>query len=96
MWNCRVPYLSTDNHLKLERGEALRVLVRNRDQGSYLKGDGHWTNAISEARDFVTCAKAIEMACAAKIKEAEIVMAFNEPGFELVMSLNGMEEKQKH
>jgi hypothetical protein len=61
-----------------------------------LKGDGHWVNAISEARNFVTCATAIEMACAAKIKEAEIVMVFDEPGFELVMSLSGMEESQKH
>ena len=70
--------------------------MRNREQGSYLKGDSHWANAISDAWDFVTCARAIEMACAAKIKEAEIVMVFDEPGFELVMSLSGMEESQKH
>ena len=70
--------------------------MRNREQGSYLTGDGGWTNAISEARDFITCAKAIEMACAVKLKGAEIVLAFDEPGFELVMSLSGMEERQKH
>jgi hypothetical protein len=60
-----------------------------------LTGDGGWTNAISEARDFVTCAKAIEMACAVKLKGAEIVLAFDEPGFELVMSLSGAEERHK-
>jgi hypothetical protein len=51
---------------------------------------------MSEAWDFVTCAKAIEMVCAVKVREAEIVMTFDEPGFELVMSLNGMEERPKH
>ena len=70
--------------------------MRNREQGSYLTGDGSWSNAISDARDFITCAKAIEMACAAKLEGAEIVLAFDEPGFELVMSLKGMEEKHKH
>jgi hypothetical protein len=69
--------------------------VRKKEQGSYLKCDGDWTSALSEARDFATCATAIEAVCAAKLKGTEIVLVFDEPGFEMIMSLNGMEQRAR-
>jgi hypothetical protein len=66
---------------------AMKVLVKNLDTGMFLKGETLWTNEPVEARDFRSCPYAMEGAHRLGLTNAELVLTFGDPAFDIEISL---------
>ena len=66
---------------------AMKVLVKNRDTGLFLKGETLWTNKAGEARDFGSCSDAINGVHNTGLVNAELVLTFGEPSLDIKISL---------
>ena len=71
----------------LERKMAMKVLIKNRDTGLFLKGETLWTNKPVEARDFRSCPYAMEDVHRMGLTNAELVLSFGDPVFDIKISL---------
>jgi hypothetical protein len=71
----------------LENKMAMKVLVKNRDTGLFLKGETLWTNKPVEARDFHSCPYAMEDVHRMGLTNAELVLSFGDPAFDINISL---------
>ena len=66
---------------------AMKVLVKNRDTGLFLKGETLWTDKTVDARDFHSCPYAMEGAHRLGLTNAELVLSFGDPTFDINISL---------
>ena len=66
---------------------SMKVLVKNRDTGLFLKGETRWTKKDVEARDFGSCPKAMEEAYAVGLTHPEIVLFFGDPLLDIKIPL---------
>ena len=64
---------------------SMRVLVRNRDTGLFLKGETLWTDEPLEARDFVSCLNAIEQLRGMRRTNAELILSFGDPRLDITL-----------
>jgi hypothetical protein len=66
---------------------AMKVLLKNRDTGLFLKGETLWTNKPVEARDFGSCCDALNGAHNNGVRNAELVLTFGDPSLDIKISL---------
>jgi hypothetical protein len=59
----------------------LRVLLRNRDTGLFLKGKKLWTYYAAEAQDFLSCLNALEFTRWMRITNAEFILSSAAPAW---------------
>ena len=69
----------------------MKVLVRNRATGQFLKGQTLWTYNAVEAREFVSCPNAMNRACALGATNAGIVLSFGDSGLSTRISPHHMQ-----
>jgi hypothetical protein len=72
----------------LEKKMGMKVLVKNRDTGLFLKGETLWTNKPDEARDFGHCSDAINGSHNTGLTNAELVLTFGHPSMDINISLS--------
>jgi len=72
--------------LDREIQSSMRVLVRNRDTGLFLKGKALWTDEPLEARDFVSCLNAMEQLRGMRLTNAELILSFGDPRLDITLS----------
>ena len=63
----------------------MRVLVRNRHTGLFLKGETQWTDEPLEARDFVSCLNAMEQLRRMGLTNAELILSFGDPRLDITL-----------
>ena len=68
----------------------MKVLVRNRDTGLFLKGKTLWTYEAVEARDFISCPNAMEQARGMGLANAELILSFGDPRLDIRISWHHM------
>jgi hypothetical protein len=61
----------------------MKVLVRNRDTGLFLKGKILWTYYADEARDFLSCPNAVEQTRGMRLTNAELILSFGDPRLDI-------------
>ena len=66
----------------------MRTLIRSTRTGLFYRSEHEWTGDMVAARDFVTSARAIQLAFEWRLKEVEVVLAFDDPRYNLAMRLN--------
>jgi hypothetical protein len=66
---------------------AMKVLLKNRDTGLFLKGETLWTSQPGEARDFRSCSDALNGAYNTGLTNPEIVLSFGDPSLDITISL---------
>jgi hypothetical protein len=64
----------------------MKVLLRNRDTGLFLKGKTLWTYYATEARDFVSCLNAMEHTLGMRLTNAELILSFGDPRLDIRIS----------
>ncbi len=65
----------------------MRVILRNIDTGLFYAGPATWTQEQCEARDFRDTALALDAAAAEKLGPIEVVMSFDDPKFEIPLTV---------
>jgi hypothetical protein len=64
----------------------MRVLLRNRDTGLFLKGKTLWTYHAAEAQDLLSCLNALEHTREMRLANAELVLSFGDPRLDITIS----------
>ena len=64
----------------------MKVLLRNRDTGLFLKGKILWTYHADEARDFLSCPNAVEHTRGMGLTNAELILTFGDPRLDIRIS----------
>ena len=64
----------------------MKVLLRNRDTGLFLKGKILWTYYATEARDFLSCLNAMEQMRGMDLANAELILSFGDPRLDIRIS----------
>jgi len=65
----------------------MRILLQQKETGLYFKDIDTWTREAEEARDFLSSTAAIEFCVLNKIAEVQLVMKFQEQGYDIVRPL---------
>jgi len=65
----------------------LKVLLRSAKSKLYLQGTREWTSERSVARDFGSGAKAIQFAAQTRLGKLELVLAFDDPHYDITLPL---------
>jgi hypothetical protein len=68
---------------------AMRVFLRNTRTGLLYAGPESWTDQQAEALDFERADRAIDAAASARLNSMEVLMAFDEPSFEIPLKIVG-------
>jgi len=68
----------------------MRVLLRRHETGQFYAGPGQWTTDHSEAWDFQKTDSALDAIWEAKLPEAEVVVLFDNPHFEIPLKVVGL------
>jgi hypothetical protein len=63
----------------------MRVILRDVKSGDYYKGGGKWTRELEGAKDYQSTARAIEAATRVEHQALEIVLAFDDPYFNMTL-----------
>jgi hypothetical protein len=66
----------------------MRVMVRNRSTGFWLRCDGNWTDLAAQAQDFGSSMTALERAVATGVKELAVILSFGRPELDVVIDLD--------
>jgi len=61
----------------------MRVILRDVKSGEYYRGGGKWTREIAGAKDYRSTARAMEAAARVAQLALEIVLAFDDPFFNM-------------
>jgi len=69
----------------------MRVLLRDVKSGDYYKGGRKWTREIAGAKDYQSTARAIEAAARVDRQALEIVLAFDDPYFNMTLPVSKTE-----
>jgi hypothetical protein len=65
----------------------MKVLLKNRDTGLFLKGETLWTDQSDEARDFGSCSDALNGVYNTRLTNADIILTFGDPSLDITISL---------
>lgn len=65
----------------------MRVLLRSTETGLFYAGPDQWTSRHAEAKDFEETARALDAAAATRTTALELLMAFDEPAFEIPLKI---------
>ena len=57
----------------------MKILVRHAHSGQYVDLSGNWTTVVSEAKDFSAASDALKFCQERQLKDAEMVMIFDNP-----------------
>jgi hypothetical protein len=58
---------------------SMKVLLRNRDTGLYLKRKALWSYPAVEARHFLSCLNALEQTRGMRLAKAELTLSLGGP-----------------
>ena len=73
----------------------MRILIRDRSTGRYLHGD-EWISARAQAFDFRSTAGAFERALEFRGADLELVLAFDDPSYDLAIPVWPTHSKSSH
>ncbi|MEY2430187.1 MAG: hypothetical protein QOJ40_3072 [Verrucomicrobiota bacterium] len=68
----------------------MRVLLRNTQTGLFYAGPGEWTEERTQAQDFEATDRALDTVAEAKLQAVEVLMYFEDPYFEIPMTIVGV------
>jgi hypothetical protein len=63
----------------------MRILIQQKDTGSYFKDVGSWTRNPLEAMDFLSSTTAIDFCVLNKISGVQLVLKFEEQQYDIVL-----------
>ena len=66
----------------------MRVLIQQKPSAQYFKDVGQWTPDVASAKDFFTTAAAVDFCVLNKLTDVQIVLNFDQPGYDLVLPLD--------
>ena len=70
----------------------MRTLLRNTKTGLFYRSEKEWTGDMAGAHDFCSSANAIQLAFEWRLKDMEVVLAFEDPRYNITMRLNARPE----
>jgi hypothetical protein len=70
----------------------MRVILRDVKSGEYYKGAGQWTRTIEAAKDYLSAARAVEAALRAERQCLEIILAFDDPFYNVTLPVNRLDK----
>ena len=65
----------------------MRVLLRDTETGLFFQEPSHWTAETERAKNFHHSAEAMDQARAQCVRQAEVVLAFEEPRYSVALPL---------
>jgi hypothetical protein len=65
--------------------KTMRILIQQKDTGSYFKDVGAWTRNVGEAMDFLSSTTAIDFCLLNKISGVQLVLKFEEQQYDIVL-----------
>ncbi|SPE55700.1 hypothetical protein SBV1_2280020 [Verrucomicrobia bacterium] len=66
----------------------MRILLRHKDTGEYYRTENQWTSQAGEARDFESSAAALGFCVEARLREVEILLAFDDARYNIRLPLH--------
>jgi len=66
----------------------MRVILRDVKSGEYYKGGKRWTHDLGAAKDYRSTTRAIEAAVRVERGSLEIVLAFDDPYFNMSLPIS--------
>ncbi len=67
---------------------AMRILLRHIKTGQFYRESNDWTDAAEEALCFQHSGHAIQVATEQELKDAEILLAFGDPRYDIHLPLH--------
>ena len=80
------PVFAADFSFNLVRN-SMRVLLRDSATGLYFQEPENWTAESEKAQSFRHSAEAMNLARLKQVRHAEVVLAFEEPGYTVALPL---------
>jgi len=71
------------------RGTIVKVLLRDMRTGFYYRTGSDWTAEKAKAFDIGQIPRAVTLAVEARLEEAEILLCYDDPSFDLVLPFEG-------
>jgi hypothetical protein len=65
----------------------MRSLLRSTVTGLYFESEEQWVADISQAHDFGSSARAIQFAVENRFKDVEVVLAYDDPHYNIAIPL---------
>ncbi len=70
----------------------MRTLLRSTKNGLFYRAEGDWTGDMAAARDFGSSARAIQLAFEWRLHDVEVVLAFEDPRYNISMPVRNRPE----
>lgn len=67
--------------------QRMRILLQQKETGSYFKDIGSWVREAGEAMDFVSSTAAIDFCVTNKLRDIQMVLKFEDQKFDIVLPI---------
>jgi hypothetical protein len=65
----------------------MKILLQQKETGSYLQEAGLWTHDPTQAMDFLSSTRAIDFCATHKISGVQLVLKFEEQHYDIVLPM---------